>query len=137
MKRKLLTVANIILAGVLLSSACRVQGPEAKPAPYEYTHTIKLSHAKPYRIISEGSLANEKEDRTVGLWFITSNSAAGFDEYAQTAIQAVCDLYHRYGRDFTSVMLVASEQSENILRDGELCCGWQRSFRDDRLESCG
>ena len=41
--------------------------------------------------------------------FITSDDAIGFEEYAQTAIQAVCDLYNRYGRDFTAVMLVASD----------------------------
>lgn len=75
------------------------------------SHTdIKLKHAKPYRIVGEGNISNEQKDRTVGLWFIKSDEASGFDEYAQTAIQAVRDLYHLYGRDFTSVMLITSDR---------------------------
>ncbi|MBA7689301.1 hypothetical protein ES703_97807 [subsurface metagenome] len=70
---------------------------------------IELPQAKAYRIVGEGNLANEKEDRTVGLWFIYSDNATGFEEYAQTAIQAARDLYHMYKRDFTSVMLIASD----------------------------
>ena len=70
---------------------------------------IELPQARAYRIVGEGNLASEKEDRTVGLWFIYSDNATGFEEYAQTAIQAARDLYHMYKRDFTSVMLVASD----------------------------
>ena len=48
MKRKQLAIASIILAGVLLSSACGVQEPEAKPEPYEYTHTTELRQFEIY-----------------------------------------------------------------------------------------
>ena len=47
MMRKLLAIASIILAGVLmLSSACEVQEPE--PEPYEYTHTTELKQFELY-----------------------------------------------------------------------------------------
>jgi len=50
MKRKLLAITSIILAGVLiLSSACEVQQPGAKkPEPYEYTHTTELKQFELY-----------------------------------------------------------------------------------------
>ena len=50
MKRKLLAVASIILAGVLmLGSACEVQAPDTKePEPYEYTHTTELKQFELY-----------------------------------------------------------------------------------------
>ncbi len=71
-----------------------------------------LKHARPYRILSEGNLANEDPGRSVGLWFITSEEASGFEEYAQTAVQAVLDLYRLYGRDYTSVLLLPSDKLE-------------------------
>lgn len=50
MKRKLLAITSIILAGVLmLSSACEVEEPGAKkPEPYEYTHTTELKQFELY-----------------------------------------------------------------------------------------
>lgn len=68
----------------------------------------RLQKAKQYHIVGEANLANEDPDRTAGLWLIISEDASGFEEYAQTAAQAVLDLYHRYGRDYTSVSLVPS-----------------------------
>jgi len=88
----------IMIIGLILYSGCT--SPETG---------TELKHAKPYRIIGEGNLANEEENRTGGLWYITSDEATGFEEYAQTAIQAVCYLYYRHGRDHTSVMLIASD----------------------------
>ena len=76
----------------------------------ESSLSMNLPNAKPYTILCEGNLANEKEDRTVGLWFITSDKATSFEEWAQTAILAVCDLRRICGRDFTDVMLVASNE---------------------------
>jgi hypothetical protein len=69
-----------------------------------------LPNAKPYTILCEGNLANEKEDRTVGLWFITSKNASSFEEWTQTAILAVSDLHRVCGRDFTEVLLVESNE---------------------------
>lgn len=71
-----------------------------------------LEHARPYRVVSEGNIVNQDQHRTVGLWFITSENASGFEEYAQTAVQAVLDLYHLHGRDFTSVLLIPSDKLE-------------------------
>ncbi len=67
-----------------------------------------LDRAEPYQIIEEANLVNEDSVRTAGLWLITSEDASGFEEYAQTAARAVLDLYHRYGRDYTSAILVPS-----------------------------
>jgi len=72
--------------------------------------TFSLEHARPYLVVSEGNLANEDLSRSVGIWFITSEEASGFEEYAQTAIQAVLDLYRLYGRDFTSVLLLPNDK---------------------------
>jgi hypothetical protein len=80
--------------------------------PSGNAQTSGLSHAKPYLVLGEGNLANEKEDRSVGLWFIVAEDANGYEEYAQTAIQAVCDLYSLYGRDFTAVDLVPNDKLE-------------------------
>ncbi len=73
---------------------------------------LSLMHPRPYRVLSEGNLANEDTSRSVGLWFIISEEASGFDEYAQTAVQAVLDLYRLYGRDYTSVHLLPSDKLE-------------------------
>jgi hypothetical protein len=67
-----------------------------------------LNKAGTYQIIEEANLVNEDPVRTAGLWLITSEDASGFEEYAQTTARAVLDLYHRYGRDYTSVILVPS-----------------------------
>jgi hypothetical protein len=75
------------------------------------TINIELTKAKQYQILDEGNVVNGKMDRTVGLWFIYSEEADSFEEYAQTAIQAVQDLYKMYGRDSTSVLLVASDKA--------------------------
>ncbi len=50
MKKKLLALTSIILAGVImLSSACEVQEPGSKkPEPYEYTHTTELRQFELY-----------------------------------------------------------------------------------------
>lgn len=95
--KKVVMLLLVIMAPVLVSGC-----PSSSSG-------IELPQAKAYRIVDEGNLASEKEDRTVGLWFIYSDDATGFEEYAQTAIQAARDLYHMYKRDFTSVMLIASD----------------------------
>ncbi|MFC1946387.1 hypothetical protein ACFLXY_00550 [Chloroflexota bacterium] len=73
-----------------------------------------LKLAQPYRIIGERGLAIEDFDRSVGLWLITSETALGFEERAQTVIKAVIDLYARYKRDHTSVTLIAGEDLEHL-----------------------
>jgi hypothetical protein len=83
--------------------------------PSEDEQTIGLNHAKPYTVLGEGSLANDLPERTVGLWFITAAEADTFGEYAQTAIQAVRDLYRLYERDFTSVLLIPNDELEYAL----------------------
>jgi len=68
--------------------------------------TGRLGHARPYLVVSEGNLANEDPSRSVGLWLITSEDASSFEEYAQTAAQAVLNLYNLYQKDFTAVRLI-------------------------------
>jgi len=91
----LITLVTLIL---LTSGACA-----GMPTSQD---TFRLDHAKPYLVMSERHLSNEDPSRSVGLWLITSKGASGFEEYAQTAIQAALDLYDFYRRDFTSVMLI-------------------------------
>ncbi len=78
----------------------------------EQRESSSLERAMSYRVVSEGNLVNENPNRSAGLWFVTSEEAAGFEEYAQTAVQAVLDLYRLYGRDFTSVLLIPSDKLE-------------------------
>lgn len=99
-------VLALTIFTLVLSVGCKAQAPE----PSGNAHTTELSHAKPYQVLREGNIVNEREDRTVGLWFIVSENATSFEEYAQTAIQAVRDLYRLYGRDFTSVLLIPSDK---------------------------
>ena len=101
-----LTIFILLALGI----GCKAPAPEIEPEPSGNARTTELSHAKPYRVLGEGNVANEKEDRTVGLWFIVSEDATGFKEYAQTAIQAVRDLYRLYGRDHTSVLLIPNDK---------------------------
>jgi hypothetical protein len=68
--------------------------------------TPPLNQAMPYEVVGMGNLTNEDETRTVGLWYITSNEADSFEEYAQTTIKATVDMYKQYKYDFTEVMLI-------------------------------
>lgn len=98
---------------LVLCVGCKAQ--EKEPEPSGNTHTTELSHARPYLVLGEGNIVNEKEDRMVGLWFIVSEGATTYEEYAQTAIQAVRDLYHLYERDYTSVLLIPNDKLEYAL----------------------
>jgi hypothetical protein len=90
---------------------------------------VRLDQARPYLIVSEGNLANEDPCRSVGLWLITSKDASSFKEYAQTAVQAVIDLYNLYKRDYTSVILIPRDGVEiayaqaNFAADGKGAAG--------------
>lgn len=88
-----------------ITCTVNVFGKEVQPQD-----SSRLEHARSYRIVSEGNIANQDPNRSVGLWFITSEGASGFEEYTQTAIQAVLDLYRLYGRDSTSVLLIPSDK---------------------------
>jgi hypothetical protein len=103
------TLALIILT-LFLVVGCKTQDSTTETP--EYTYNTELDHAKPYLVLGEGNIANEEKDRTVGLWFIVSPDATGYEEYAETAIQAVRDLYRLYGRDFTSVHLIPNDKLE-------------------------
>jgi hypothetical protein len=103
----------LITLTLFLGVGCKTQ--ETSSEPLEYTYSYEMSHAKPYSVLGEGNITNEKEDRTVGLWFIVSPDATNFEEYAETAIQAVRDLYSLYGRDSTSVLLIPNEKLEYAL----------------------
>jgi hypothetical protein len=98
----------LIILTLFLGVGCKTQ----ETTPVLLDNTTELNHAKPYLVLGEGNIVNEKEDRTVGLWFIVSEGAASFEEYAETAIQAVGDLYRLYGRDFTSVDLIPNDKLE-------------------------
>ena len=70
-------------------------------------HSItELTHAQPYRVVDQGNVANEDATREAGLWCITSEKAASFEEYEQTAIQATLDLYKLYRKEDTTVLLI-------------------------------
>lgn len=72
-----------------------------------------MSNAKPYHIImAEENILEEVGGRTVGHWIIIADEAATSDDYAQTAIKAVRDLYQRYQKDFTGVLLVPSAKAK-------------------------
>jgi hypothetical protein len=106
------TLAIIILT-LFLGVGCKTQDLTAETP--EYTYNTELNHAKPYLVLGEGNIANEEEGRTVGLWFIVSQEATGYEEYAETTIQAVRDLYSLYKRDFTSIQLIPSAELEYAL----------------------
>lgn len=74
--------------------------------------TINLNHAKPYLVIGEGNLVNDNPNRSVALWYITSEEASSFEERAQTAIRAAIDLYSLYENTFTSVLLIPQDGIE-------------------------
>jgi hypothetical protein len=114
MIRKILVFVAIIATGLLPVIGCQPSETEnyttrEEVQPQEYSD---LKYALPYSIVSEGNLANEDPNRSVGLWFITSKSASCFEEYTETAIQAVRDLYSQYGKDFTAVLLIPSDKLE-------------------------
>jgi len=103
-------ILALIIFTLVLSVGCKTQ--EIEPSPSGNADATELSHAKPYLVLGEGNIVNEKEDRTVGLWFIVAEDATGYEEYAQTAIQAVRDLYRLYERDYTSVLLIPNDKLE-------------------------
>jgi ligand-binding sensor domain-containing protein len=111
MKMEIIAFLATLTIGLLPVTGC--QPPETeKQTTYEEVQPQEypdLEYALPYCVVSEGNLGNEDPSRSVGLWFITSESASCFEEYAETSIQAVRDLYSQYGRDYTSVMLIPSE----------------------------
>jgi hypothetical protein len=95
MERKVFALIAILAIGLLPVIGCQppetenyTTQEEAQPQKYS-----DLEYALPYSIVSEGNLANE-------------------EEYAETAIQAVRDLYSQYGRDFTAVLLIPSGKLE-------------------------
>ncbi len=106
------TLALIVLT-LFLGVGCETQDSTAETP--EYTYNTELNHAKPYLVLGEGNIVNEQTDRAVGLWFIVSEEANCFEEYAETAIQAVRDLYRLYERDFTSVQLIPNDKLEYAL----------------------
>jgi hypothetical protein len=108
-------VLALTIITLVLSVGCKMQAPEIETEPSGNADTTELSHAKTYQVLGEGNIANEEEDRTVGLWFIVSEDATSYEEYAQTAIQAVRDLYRLYERDFTSVLLIPNAKLEYAL----------------------
>jgi hypothetical protein len=114
MERKVFALIAILAIGLLPVIGCQppetenyTTQEEAQPQKYS-----DLEYALPYSIVSEGNLANEDPNRSVGLWLIISESASCFEEYAEPAIQAVRDLYSQYGRDFTAVLLIPSGKLE-------------------------
>ena len=48
----------------------------------------------------------ENPERSIAHWYIISKDASGFEEFAQTAAQAVLDLYDRYKADYSLVTLL-------------------------------
>ena len=103
------TLALIIFT-LVPNVGCKTQAIE--PEPSWTTPTTEMSYAKPYLVLGEGNMVNERADRKVGLWFIVSKDATSYEEWAQTAIQAVRDLYCLYGRDYTSVDLIPNDKLE-------------------------
>ncbi len=101
MNRSACIIFLVMTIVLLVAIACQTNGNNPKQALF-------FEQAKPYVVVEEANLVNEDPVRTASLWLITSEDASGFEEYAQTAAQAVSDLYHRYGRDYTSVILVPS-----------------------------
>ncbi len=118
MKKAFLILVIAILIGLLPSTGCQPDAEEPTgtatlvPEEIQPQDSSVLEHARPYRVVSEGNTANQDPNRSVGLWFITSEGASGFEQYAQTAVQAVLDLYHLHGRDFTSVLLIPNDKLE-------------------------
>jgi ligand-binding sensor domain-containing protein len=114
MERKVFAFIAILAIGLLPVIGCQppetenhTTQEEVQPQAY-----ADLEYALPYSVVSEVNLANEDPSRSVGLWLIISESASCFEEYAETAIQAVRDLYSQYGRDYTSVLLIPSDKLE-------------------------
>ncbi len=74
---------------------------------------MELPCAKPYQVVmTYEEIIEEAGDRTIGRWSITADEASDFEEFAQTTIQAVRELYQRYHKDYTSVVLVPSDKLE-------------------------
>ncbi len=85
---------------------CTIRVIEETDQPMD---SFRLDRAMPYLVVGEGNLASDDPSRSVALWFITSENASGFEEYAQTAIQAAIDLYSLYRNDFTDVLLIPQQ----------------------------
>lgn len=109
---KIATLVLIVLI-LVLGISCKTQ--ETTPEPLVYTTATEMSHAKPYAVLGEGNITNEAKDRTAGLWFIIAEKATTYEEYAETAIQAVRDLYRLHGRVSTSVLLIPNAELEYAL----------------------
>src|SRR4030042_246383 len=91
------------------------EAPVSESSGKQLPEITNLELAQPYKIIGERSLAIEEGyDRSVGRWLITSETAAGFEERAQTVVKSVIDLYTLYKRDFTSVTLIARDDLERL-----------------------
>ncbi|MDD4874543.1 MAG: DUF4875 domain-containing protein [Dehalococcoidales bacterium] len=99
------------------------------PEQIQSWDALRLIHASPYLVVGETNLANEDLSRSVGLWLITSEEASDYEGYAQTAAQAVLDLYDTYIMTFTSVILIPREGVEiayaqaNFATDGKGAAG--------------
>jgi hypothetical protein len=104
LKKLKIIAAFLIMVLILVSISCG-----RKNAEINSSQAVSiLEYAKPYQVVGKGNLHNEDEQRTVGLWYVTSEEADSLEEYAQTALQATIDLYKKYEYTFTftAVMLV-------------------------------
>lgn len=123
MKKLIYVFTAMVLFGLLLAGCRTIAGETHTTIPVKETGKLQteqeksdriilppsiepLQQAKAYRVVDEGVLVNDDKQRTAGLWYIYSEEAERFEEYAQTAIQAVLDLYKLYGRTHTGVILV-------------------------------
>lgn len=75
------------------------------PSPATNLDFADSGQAKPYLVEGELNMVSQDTTRTTGLWRICSPTADNPEEYVQTAIQAVRDLYNFYRKDFTAVLL--------------------------------
>lgn len=86
---------------------CDEKPPAASTSPFP-------SLVRPYAVVGRSDVATTTEQRSFGLWQITS-TAETRGEWAQTAKQAALDLHRQYGADYTEVLLTPSKHISEIV----------------------
>jgi hypothetical protein len=99
------------LAGSKAEAEIEVNLPAQQPSSESASEPSSL--ARPYTVIGRLNMAVTTDERSFGLWQITSGAKTR-GEWAQTAKQAALDLHKQYGADYTAVLLTPDEHITEI-----------------------
>src|SRR4030043_1603290 len=98
-KTVIFLIATLIICCLSLTACHNDTGQTVNTETY-------LHYAQPYFVVDEYTWMTENPERSIAHWYIISKDASGFEEFAQTAAQAVLDLYDRYKADYSLVTLL-------------------------------